>query len=84
MKNKQSARTESAGTQLGFELVVLPVEDFSQICVPICETPDLPPQTSIYDVTPLLQRRAAETDRALLKAVQRRAEHLADCLIRQR
>jgi hypothetical protein len=37
----------------------------------------------VLDLTPILNRRAMENDRALLKGVQIRAAHLSDCLLKQ-
>ncbi len=80
---KQLELNGGGAIQLGFEWVCMPAE------LPhssgISEVADIsqPPTGSVVDLTPVLHRRAAEYDRALLKAVQIRAAHLSDCLLKQ-
>jgi hypothetical protein len=80
---KQSERIGDAAIQLGFELVCAPKEVAS--CLSASEPAALPlnAPSSVIDLAPALNRRAAETDRALLKAVQTRAAHLSDCLLKR-
>jgi hypothetical protein len=80
---KQSGNAEDASSQLGFELVCPPAE-------PACNSKAFETTTSqpiftasIVDLTPAIHRRAAEEDRELLKAVQTRAAHLSDCLLKR-
>jgi hypothetical protein len=37
----------------------------------------------VVDLTPVLRQRATENDHALLRAVQARAAHLSDCLVKR-
>ena len=80
---KQSERNGAGAIQLGFELVCAPAE--LPHSLGISEVADIsqPPTCSVVDLTPALHRRAVENDRALLKAVQNRAAHLSDCLLKQ-
>jgi hypothetical protein len=80
---KQPESTGDTAVQLGFELVCLPVE--RAFASNASEHADLQPivTNSVVDLAPSLHRRAAESDRALLKAVQSRAAHLTDCLFRR-
>jgi len=80
---KQSERMDGADRQLGFDLVfstVRPAVSSTSFERPILESHV---QNSVVDLTPLLQRRASENDRVLLRAVQTRAAHLTDCLRKQ-
>ena len=80
---KQSERIGGAAIQLGLELVCAPVELASSLSS--SEPAALPSNaaSSVIDLAPVLNRRAAETDRALLKAVRTRAAHLSDCLLKR-
>lgn len=77
---KQSERMEGAGVQLGFELEFTPIDPSGPSSSPAAIVSEASVKGSVVDLTPLLQRRAAENDRALIKAVQSRAAHLSDCL----
>ncbi len=81
---KQSERAEDASSQLGFELVCPPAEEAacnSKAFETISSQPIF--TASIVDLTPVIHRRAAAEDRELLKAVQTRAAHLSDCLLKR-
>lgn len=80
---KGSGRMEDASRQLGFDLVVAPANcaDSARTSAPAESQSNT--RGAVVDITPLLERRAAEGDRALLKAVQSRAAHLVDCLFKR-
>jgi hypothetical protein len=80
---KQTERVEDASNQLGFELECPPAAPAFTSKAVETTTPKPILTASIVDLTPALGRRAAENDRALLKAVQTRAAHLSDCLLKR-
>jgi hypothetical protein len=80
---KRSGHKEGAGGQLGLDLVVASTNHTGS-----------PPEVTraesqsrsggaVLDLAAILERRATESDRALLKAVGTRANHLFDCLIKR-
>jgi hypothetical protein len=80
---KQSERNGGPAVQLGFELVCAPIKLACSLSESEFADVRSNAASSIVDLTPTLHRRAAETDRALLKAVQSRAAHLSDCLLKR-
>ncbi len=80
---KRSGRTEGAGSQLGFNLVVAPVNGADPARTSVPADSQSSTRAAVVDLAAALERRAAESDRALLKAVQARATHLVDCLLKR-
>lgn len=80
---KQSERADGADRQLVFELEVTKAQPPDSASLSATVRSKFPVQDSVLDLTPRLQLRARENDRALLKAVQNRAAHLSDCLRKQ-
>src|ERR1700753_188472 len=80
---KQLDPPKEAPFQLRFELQPPAVKRASATPVSIQTGPSTA-SSSVVDLVEILNQRAAENDRALLKSVQSRAEHLSDCLLKRR
>jgi hypothetical protein len=80
---KWSGRMESAGSQLGFEFVVASAKDADSARASVPAESHSATRGVVVDLTPVLERRAAESDRVLMKAVRSRASHLTDCLLKR-
>jgi hypothetical protein len=80
---KQSKPSKEATSQLGFELESAPVKGASSSTNSEIDGPSVV-SNSVVDFAPILNRRAAESERSILKAVQSRADHLSDCLLKRR
>jgi len=80
---KLSRNSDDASNQLSLELI-------SQASESACGTSRLATAATprpiwsagVVDIVSARQRRAAESDRALLRAIQTRAAHLTDCLFK--
>lgn len=80
---KQSERPKNASNQLGFELTCPPQKPALSSKPSAATTPCRKQTASILDLGPALRQREADSDRALLKAIQTRAAHLTDCLFKR-
>lgn len=87
---KQSDRKNTGDRQLGVDLTVAFSASSPDACAPVhANSPveaNVGPSVNgvVVAIRSVLERRAAERDWALLKAVQARATHLEDCLLKRR